>query len=112
MSAIKYLILLGALFLFPADSIAVTLCPDGSYVDRGPCKLCPDGSYIGGGGSCNLTPSGSYTRQNDNYNNSPRLAPSGKYIEGGRGMTMCPDGNYVAGSRCRLAPNGQYIGVD
>lgn len=25
-------------------------------------------------------------------------------------VTMCPDGSYVAGTRCWIAPNGQYLG--
>ena len=93
-----------SLLIILASSMATasTLCPDGSYVDRGPCKLCPDGSYIGGGGNCRLTPNGSYIRQSDNE--SPRLTLNGDYISGGSGMKLCPDGNYVSGSRCKLTP--------
>lgn len=29
-----------------------------------------------------------------------------------RRARMCPDGSYVYANRCRLMPNGQYIGVD
>jgi hypothetical protein len=83
-----------------------TLCADGSYVSRGPCKLCPNGRYAGNAG-CQLAPDGTYvTRTTD----GPRLAPNGRFIEGGHGMTLCPDGSYVAGSRCVLAPNGRYVG--
>ena len=102
---------------------AQTLCPDGTYVDRGPCQLCPNGKYIGGGGRCALAPDGSYVRGNSEpskveprtapiRNDGPRLAPDGSYVGGGRGPTMCPDGSYVAASRCVLAPNGKYVGKD
>lgn len=89
---------------------AQTLCPDGSYVDRPPCKLCPDGSYIGGGGRCQMTPRGDYVRGNEK--SRPRLAPDGSYTEGGKKQTLCPDGSYASGRRCVLAPNGRYVGRD
>ena len=112
LSAIFLTLLIG---FFSSNAIAAKLCPNGQYVDRGPCKLCPDGSYIGGGGSCKLTPSGSYVREQNNsgYNaNRPKLTPQGTYVEGGRGTRLCPDGTYVAGSRCKLTPSGKYIGVN
>jgi hypothetical protein len=98
--------------LCPGEVASQTLCPDGSYVDRGPCQLCPDGSYIGGGGRCQLTPKGNYTRQRDEWS-QPQLTPRGNYIEGGSRQTiLCPDGNYVSGRSCQLTPDGTYIGID
>jgi hypothetical protein len=102
-------ILLVALVLFPLSATASYLCPNGIYVDKGPCKLCPDGIYIGAGGRCTLTPANGYVRQIDNA--PPKLMPNGKYVEGGKKTTMCPDGTFVAGSRCKLMPNGKYVGV-
>ncbi len=86
------------------------LCPNGSYVDKGPCKICPDGSWIGAGGRCAIAPGGGYVRQTGT--NSPVLTPKGTFVEGGRGTVTCPDGSFVAGSRCQIAPNGTFIGVD
>jgi hypothetical protein len=100
---------LGALLisLSPVALSQSRLCPDGSYVDRGPCKLCPDGKYIGGGGACQITPKGDYVRGNENTR--PKIAPDGSYTSGGK-QTLCPDGTYVAGHQCVLAPNGKYVG--
>jgi hypothetical protein len=99
------------LFLLGAVSgFAQVLCPDGSYVDRGPCRLCPDGSYIGGGGGCRLAPDGSFVRERGR--SSPQLAPDGSYVSGGGKIILCPDGTYVSGRRCVLAPNGTYVGKD
>lgn len=53
---------------------AAVLCPNGQYVNTGPCTLCPDGSYIGGGGHCTLAPDGKYV------NGTPRLTPNGGYV--------------------------------
>lgn len=86
------------------------ICPDGSYVDRGPCKICPDGKYIGAGGYCQITPKGDYVR--GDQNSAPRITPNGSYVSGtsGGSTTLCPDGSYVAGTQCVLAPNGKYVG--
>jgi len=110
-------IVLGSVLATPAFAQG-HMCPNGTYVDKGPCKMCPDGSYIGNGGSCRLAPNGAYIRQQPDSNrpslenNRPRLSPGGSYIEGGRGMKLCPNGQYVAGSRCKLMPDGSYIGID
>ena len=116
MKAILLLISLVATLCTPftttAQSSRPKMCPDGSYVDRGPCKLCPDNTYIGGGGRCKLTPNGGYVRQTPDAKQNPRLTPGGTYIESGRGRKLCPDGSYVAGKRCKLMPDGSYIGVD
>lgn len=77
------------------------LCPDGTYVN-GTCKLAPDGSYVGG--QARMAPDGSYV------SGTPRLAPNGTYVGGTGQVRLCPDGTYVGGARCRLMPNGQYIG--
>jgi hypothetical protein len=80
-------------FLFAATiGVAQVLCPDGSYVDRGPCKMCPDGSYIGGGGTCRIAPDGTYVRQRGS--SSPLIAPNGTYVGGGGNTILCPDGTY------------------
>jgi len=106
------LCLMPALLFFPVPAMAQqpVMCPDGSYVDRGPCTLCPNGSYIGSGGQCRLTPDGNQVRQPPS-GAPPRLTPGGGFIEGGRGMTLCPNGQYVSGRSCRLMPDGSYIGV-
>ncbi len=106
-------VMLGALVAGTACNVcsAAVLCPNGQYVNTGPCTLCPDGSYIGGGGRCTLAPDGKYV------NGTPRLTPNGGYV-GGNGptqpqqqpTTLCPDGSYVAGKTCVLMPNGRYIG--
>ena len=96
--------------LLSQTSWGMSMCPDGSYVDRGPCKICPDGSYIGAGARCSLAPDGNYTQQRSD--NQPRITPKGGYISGDGPQKMCPDGSYVSGSRCKLTPNGTYIGVD
>lgn len=78
------------------------LCPDGSYVVGERCYLAPDGSYHGG--QPRMAPDGSYVA------GEPRLAPNGQYL-GGYGPTrLCPNGSYVRGSRCRLMPDGSYVG--
>lgn len=84
------------------------MCPDGSYVSRGPCIMCPDGRYVGGGVQCQMAPDGSYVPSRGNT--PPRMVPNGSYIQGGIGMAMCPDGSYVAGSRCVMTPSGKYVG--
>jgi hypothetical protein len=85
---------------------AQQVCPDGSFVARGPCTLCPDGSYVGGGASCQLAPGGTFGARSDS---NPGLAPNGALGPGGGPLTLCPDGTYVMG-RCVLGPNGRYIG--
>ncbi len=86
---------------------AQVMCPDLSYVARGPCVMCPDGSYIGGGARCQMAPNGKFVPQT---RQGPQMAPDLSFVPGGRGMTMCPDGSFVAGTRCVLAPNGRYVG--
>jgi TPR repeat protein len=82
-------------------SPGVRMCPDGSYVS-GPCRMAPDGTYVGG--TPRMAPDGSYV------GGTPRMAPDGSYV-GGTGRTiMCPDGSYVVGTRCRLTPDGKYVG--
>lgn len=86
---------------------AQVMCPDGSFVSRGPCVMCPDGSFIGGGARCQMAPNGRFvpeTRQ------GPQMAPDGSFVPGGRGLTMCPDGSFVAGTRCVMTPNGRFVG--
>jgi len=92
----------------PSVASAPRMCPDGSYVSRGPCTMCPDGRYVGGGAQCQMAPDGSYVPRQGN--SSPRMTPNGGYIQGGVGTTMCPDGSYVGGGRCVMAPNGRYVG--
>jgi hypothetical protein len=96
-----------AALVAPLGASAQTLCPDGSYVGRGPCQLCPDGRYVGGGTGCELTPDGTYVPAR---RGGPKLAPDGSYVPGGDGVILCPDGSYVSGSRCVLAPDGSYVG--
>lgn len=81
-------------FLLSAPAHAF-LCPDGTYVSRGPCTLCPDGTYVGGGGSCVLAPDGNYVRGNP-YSirkplnpSRPQLTPRGGYVEGFLSETVC-----------------------
>lgn len=87
---------------------AQVMCPDGSYVSKGPCNLCPNGKYVGGGAQCQMAPDGSYVPQRGN--STPQLAPNGSFVPGGGQVTLCPDGSYVTGKTCILAPNGRYIG--
>ncbi len=84
------------------------MCPDGTYVNRGPCQLCPDGKYIGASGHCTLAPDGSYVP--GGYNHPPQLAPDGSYVPGGGTPRLCPDGTYVSGDQCVLTPDGHYVG--
>ena len=85
------------------------LCPDGTYVSRGPCRLCPDGSYVSASNSCVLAPDWSYHPEGPK---PPQLTPEGGYVPGRGKMTLCPDGSYVSGSRCILAPDGTYVGSE
>lgn len=78
-----------------------TLCPDGTYV-QGRCSLAPDGDYVGG--QPQLAPDGTYV------SGQPTLAPNGRYVGGGGPTILCPDGSYVSGHRCRLTPDGRYVG--
>jgi hypothetical protein len=73
------LVLLGVLssIVLVFSASAQTLCPDGSYVSKGPCQLCPDGGYVGGGGPCSLTPKGDYVPKRPG---GSRLAPDGSYV--------------------------------
>ena len=96
-----------ASLLTATASVAQVLCPDGSFVSRGPCVLCPDGSFIGGGGRCQLAPNGQFVPKTSQ---GPQLAPDGTFVPGGRGMTLCPDGSFVSGSRCVLTTNGKFVG--
>lgn len=79
------------------------MCPDGSYVYGTRCSLAPNGSYLPG--QARLAPDGTYVV------GQPRLAPDGSYLGGSGRTILCPDGSYVVGSRCQLAPNGQYLGT-
>ncbi len=90
-----------------AAAHAQYICPDGSYVAKGPCTICPDGSYIGSGARCAITPKGDYVEKTPA---GPAITPDGDYVPGGRGITLCPDGTYVAGSRCVIMPDGSYRG--
>ena len=99
-----------AVALLLGSARAADLCPDGSYVDRGPCQLCPDGSYVGAGHGCGLAPDGSYVPNREGA--FPRLAPDGSFVPGDGPTTLCPDGSYVSGRSCRLAPDGSYVAGD
>lgn len=79
------------------------MCPDGSYVYGTRCSLAPNGSYLPG--QARLAPDGTYVV------GQPRLTPDGSYVGGSGRTILCPDGSYVVGSRCQLAPNGQYLGI-
>jgi hypothetical protein len=85
------------------------LCPDGTYVSRGPCRLCPDGSYVSASSACVLAPDGSYHPKGAR---PPQLTPEGDYVSGRGKTTLCPDGSYVSGSRCILTPDGTYVGSE
>ena len=101
------LLLVGAYgLLMPQDAVGQFMCPDGSYVSRGPCTLCPNGRYVGGGATCQLTPDGSYVPQT---RGAPQIAPDGSFHPSGR-LILCPDGSYVTGTRCVLTPSGGYVG--
>lgn len=97
-----------AITLFAASAAsAQVMCPNGSFVSRGPCVMCADGSFVGGGGRCQMASNGQFvpeTRQ------GPQMAPDGSFVPGGRGLTMCPDGSFVAGTRCVMTPNGKFVG--
>jgi hypothetical protein len=95
-----------AIFIASTASAQV-MCPNGSFVSRGPCVMCPDGSFIGGGGNCQMAPNGQFVPQT---RQGPQMAPDGSFVPGGRGMTMCPDGSFVAGTRCVMMPNGGFVG--
>lgn len=86
------------------------MCPDGSFVSRGPCTMCPNGSFVGGGAGCQLAPNGQFVAQDRQNPQPPQMAPDGTFVSGGRGMTMCPDGSFVAGRECVMAPNGRFMG--
>lgn len=76
-------------------------CPDGKYV-VGMCTIAPDGSYVGD--QPQIAPDGTYV------GGMPRLTPNGTYVGGTGPLTICPDGSYVAGTSCRLMPDGRYVG--
>ena len=97
----------GLMALSPTTASAQVLCPDGSYVDNGPCRLCPDGSYVGAGTGCQVSPKGDFVPARPG---GPRMAPDGSYVPGGGQVIQCPDGSYVSGKRCVLAPDGSYVG--
>ena len=102
--------LTGLLFAVAMSSVvqAQAMCPDGSYVSKGPCSMCPNGKYVGNGAQCQMTPNGGYVEQRSNA--SPQMTPNGRYVSGGSRPIMCPDGSYVTGTRCVMAPNGKYVG--
>jgi len=106
---ISVTLLLVGLFI-PTGVQCQVLCPDGSFVSRGPCTLCPNGSFVGGGGGCQLATNGQFVAQDRRNPRPPQMAPDGTFVSGGSGMTMCPDGSFVAGSRCVMAPNGRFVG--
>ena len=108
---IKKRIRVGSIMVFAltlsASALAQTyMCPDGSYVSRGPCTLCPDGHYVGGSQVCSMAPDGTYVPGR----NPAQMAPDGTYHPGGGRIIMCPDGTYVTGSMCVLTPDGHYVG--
>jgi len=98
----------GVLGLAGTARAQATLCPDGSWVDQGPCQICPDGSWIGAGSRCVLTPSGTYV---PDRGEDIQLAPDGTWVPGGN-KVQCPDGSWVVGTRCVMAPDGTWIGTD
>jgi hypothetical protein len=108
---VRTLALVLAAAMAPAVSVAddAYLCPDGSYVSRGPCRLCSDGSYVSASSACVLAPDGGYHPKRAK---PPQLTPEGTYVPGRGKLTLCPDGTYVAGSRCVLAPDGTYVGSE
>lgn len=107
MNAKSLLLAISVGMLTSQAALAQVMCPDGSFVSKGPCVICPDGTFIGGGGRCQMAPNGQFvpeTRQ------GPRMTPNGTFVQGGGGMVMCPDGSFVAGSRCVMTPNGRFVG--
>lgn len=86
---------------------AAIMCPDGRYVLRGPCVMCPDGTFIGGGARCELAPDGHFVPETPQ---GPQMAPDGSFVPGGHGITMCPDETFVAGTRCIMTPDGNWLG--
>ncbi len=97
-------------FVVSTTAYSQVMCPNGSFVSRGPCTMCPDGSFVGGGASCQLAPNGQFVAQDPRNPRPAKMAPDGNFVSGGRGTTMCPDGSFVAGSRCVMAPNGKFVG--
>lgn len=73
----KFVLINTLFFLFIADSFAAYLCPDGSYVNEGPCTLCPNGSYIGSGDLCQLVLDETYKGPN-NLNIHNQIAEMGQ----------------------------------
>jgi hypothetical protein len=78
------------------------MCPDGSYVVGDSCHMAPDGTFVGGRPV--MAPDGSFV------SGRPTLTPGGTFVGGSGKTTMCPDGSWVGGTRCKLLPNGKYIG--
>jgi len=116
-------LLVVSLLLVSGSVFAQVLCPDGSFVARGPCQLCPDGTFIGGSGRCQIAPDGSFVPEGripahqtpsggfmPERTLFPQIAPDRSFHQGGRQLTLCPDGTFVAGTRCVLAPNGRFVG--
>ena len=96
-----------ALALAPGAASGLTYCPDGRWVEEGPCQACPDGTYVAADEVCVLAPDGSYKPRNAE---GMQEAPDGTYIPGGK-LVLCPDGvTYVSGERCELAPDGTWVG--
>ena len=108
----KFILLFICCVLFQVTAYATYLCPNGTYVNEGPCVLCPDGSYIGAGATCQLAPNGSYVPESQG---GPQIQPNGQYLpsngSGNSNSILCPDGSYVNGNRCELTPDGHYVGA-
>ena len=101
-------LIVGIAFI-PIPAAFAYMCPDGSYVSKGPCNICPDGSYIGGGASCQIAPDGTYVPKTSE---GPKIAPDGTYVSGEGRVIICPDGTYVSGNRCKIMPDGSYVGSE
>jgi hypothetical protein len=85
-----------------ATGAKMNMCPDGSYVFGDSCHLAPDGTFVGGRPV--MAPDGSFV------SGRPTLTPAGNFVGGTGKTTLCPDGSWVGGTRCKLMPNGMYIG--
>lgn len=57
----QFTFLVVAALTISGQSLAQTMCPDGSYVGGSSCSMAPDGSYVGG---------------------EPEMAPDGTYVGG------------------------------
>ena len=104
---IAALLILANVFCAASVAQAQSMCPDGSFVARGPCQLTPDGRYIDYSRRGNqMAPDGTFV---PDYGRGVQMAPDGTFHPGGRNLTMCPDGSFVVG-RCVMAPDGRFIG--